>query len=88
MYLCLYAAESVRRGFPLILSPPRGRVPGRADSCVRASHRSTTVKKHTLNAESLKVETFVTFTDQIDVAGTCICDAAPCICSKAPDCVA
>jgi hypothetical protein len=45
------------------------------------------VKKHSLNAESLKVETFVTFTDMIDIAGTCICDIAPCICSKAPDCV-
>jgi hypothetical protein len=45
------------------------------------------MKKHTLNADSLKVETFVTFIGTPDLAGTCVCDMAPCICSKAPDCV-
>lgn len=44
------------------------------------------MKKHALNADSLKVETFVTFTDSIDAAGTCVCDYPPCICSKGPDC--
>jgi hypothetical protein len=44
------------------------------------------VKKHALKADSLKVETFVTFTDSTDVAGTCVCDYPPCICSNGPDC--
>lgn len=44
------------------------------------------MKKHTLNAESLKVESFPTFIDPTDVVGTCICDIAPCICSNGPDC--
>lgn len=46
------------------------------------------MKKHTLNIEHLKVETFATFTDVVDAGGTngCVCDMAPCICSKAEDC--
>lgn len=46
------------------------------------------MKKHTLNTESLKVETFATFTDVVDAGGTngCICDVAPCGCTRAEDC--
>ncbi len=47
--------------------------------------------KHTLEAESLKVESFDTITDPTDPRGTrdpeyCICFALPCICSAGPDC--
>lgn len=48
----------------------------------------TTVKKHTLSAESLEVETFSTFTAPVDRGGPgdCICDMAPCGCTRALDC--
>ena len=51
------------------------------------------MKKHKLNAESLKVEAFVTITSpsQSDIIvndpGNCICLAPPCICSAGPDCM-
>lgn len=51
------------------------------------------MKKHTLHAEALKVESFNTIADPTDVRGTvrdqpdgCICLAPPCICSAGPDC--
>ena len=42
------------------------------------------MKKHALNVESLTVESF----DPVDQPGGCICDVAPCICTRAPDCTA
>ena len=48
-----------------------------------------TVKKHVLSPESLKVESFATFTDPVDTTrtgGGCICDMAPCGCTRAADC--
>lgn len=48
------------------------------------------MKKHKLNAESLKVEAFETSSSDADVTvkdpGNCICLAPPCICSAGPDC--
>lgn len=45
------------------------------------------MKKHTLNPENLKVETFATFNEALDTNPTgCICDMAPCGCTKGPDC--
>lgn len=46
------------------------------------------MKKLTLNPEHLKVESFATFTDAVVDAGTCVCDVAPCICTRADDCTA
>ncbi|HEX6041609.1 hypothetical protein [Longimicrobium sp.] len=46
------------------------------------------MKKQTLNPEHLKVESFATFTDAVDAGDTngCICDVAPCGCTRAADC--
>lgn len=50
------------------------------------------MRKHKLEAESLKVVSFDTITDSTDSRGTvdqpngCICFAPPCICSAGPDC--
>jgi hypothetical protein len=49
------------------------------------------MKKHTLQAEKLVVESFETFstpdrTDTVEQIGGCICFAPPCICSAGPDC--
>lgn len=38
----------------------------------------------TLGLESLAVQSFET----VDAANGCICDVAPCICTRAPDCTA
>lgn len=43
------------------------------------------MKKHALKAESLAVESFETDVEQ---PNGCICDVAPCICTRAPDCTA
>ena len=46
------------------------------------------MKKQMLNPEHLKVESFSTYTGPVDVDGTngCVCDVAPCICTRAADC--
>ncbi len=46
------------------------------------------MKKHTLSPDSLEVETFSTFTAPVDRGGPgdCICDMAPCGCTRALDC--
>jgi len=40
--------------------------------------------KHALHADSLTVESFV----PVHQPGGCVCDVAPCICTRAPDCTA
>ncbi|HEU4452717.1 MAG TPA: hypothetical protein VFR81_06630 [Longimicrobium sp.] len=45
--------------------------------------------KPKLQIEALRVESFATadsFTEIVGPGGGCICDVAPCICTKAPDC--
>lgn len=47
------------------------------------------MKKHVLSPENLKVESFATFVDPVDTTrtgGGCICDMAPCGCTRAADC--
>jgi hypothetical protein len=44
------------------------------------------VKKHRLNPEHLKVDSFATFTPDVDVGTGCVCDVAPCVCTRGEDC--
>ena len=49
------------------------------------------MKKLTLKAEKLVVESFETFatpeaTDTVQAIGGCVCLAPPCICTAGPDC--
>ena len=47
------------------------------------------MNKTRLKLETLAVESFATasYTDTVRADNGCICDVAPCICSRAPDCV-